>query len=72
MAKPIDLKWNETSLQDELKQRVPDFPKGETLREARVQIAPGKTGNSAFEDFGCVGFKLHSNDNFHIVPFNKG
>lgn len=66
------VKWDVTSLQNELKQRLPDFPKVETLRKAKVQIAPlGKLGNSAFEDIGCVGLKLHSNDNLHIVQFNK-
>ncbi len=67
------VKWDVTSLQNELKQRLPDFPKVDTLRKAKVQFAPlGKLGNSAFEDFGCVGLKLHSNDNLHIVQFNKG
>ncbi len=67
------VKWDETSLQAELKQRLPDFPKVETLRGSRVQIAPPvKPGSPAVEDFGCVGLKLHSNDNFHIVQFNKG
>ena len=67
------VKWDETGLQAELKQRLPDFPKVETLREARVQIVPpGQPGKPAFEDVGCVGLKLHSNDNLHIVQFNKG
>jgi uncharacterized protein (TIGR04255 family) len=77
------VKWDEISLQSDLKQRLPDFPKVETLREARVQIAlpgkpgsrialPRKPGSPTFEDFGCVGLKLHSNDNLHIVQFNKG
>ncbi len=65
--------WDETSLQSELKKRIPDFPKVETLREARVQIVPpGQPGKPAFEDVGCVGLKFHSNDNLHIAQFNKG
>ncbi|MFA5345764.1 MAG: TIGR04255 family protein [Candidatus Omnitrophota bacterium] len=65
--------WDETALQSALKQRLPDFPKVETLREARVQIVPpGQQGKPAFEDIGCVGLKLHSNDNLHISQFNKG
>ena len=65
--------WDETTLQSELKQRLPDFPKVETLREARVQIVPpGQPGKPAFKDVGCVGLKLHSTDNLHIVQFNKG
>ncbi len=67
------VKWDETSLQAELKQRLPDFPTVEILREARVQIVPlGQPGKPAFEDVGCVGLKLRSNDNLHIVQFNKG
>ena len=67
------VKWDETSLQAELKQRLPDFPKVETIREARVQIVPpGLPGKPAFEDVGCVGLKLHANDNLHIAQFNKG
>lgn len=67
------VKWDDAALQNELKQRLPDFPKVETLREARVQIVPpGQPGKAAFEDVGCVGLKLHSNDNLHIAQFNKG
>jgi uncharacterized protein (TIGR04255 family) len=65
------VKWNETSLQSELKRRLPDFPKVETMRQARYQIAGGKQTNLAVEDLGCVGFKLHSSDNLHIAQFNK-
>jgi len=65
--------WDETALQSSLKQRLPDFPKVETLREARVQIVPpGQPGKPAFEDIGCIGLKFHSNDNLHIAQFNKG
>lgn len=67
------VKWDETALQSELKQRLPDFPKVEIVREARVQIVPpGQPGKPVFEDVGCVGLKLHSNDNLHITQFNKG
>ncbi len=67
------VKWDETSLQSELKKRIPDFPIVETLREARVQIVPpGQPGKPAFEDVGCVGLKFRSNDNLHIAQFNKG
>jgi len=65
------VKWNETSLQSELKQRLPDFPKVETVRQARYQIAGAKQTNLAVKDLGCVGFKLHSSDNLHIAQFNK-
>jgi len=63
--------WDETSLQSELKQRLPDFPKVETLRQARYQIPVGKQNNPTVEDFGCVGFKVHSIDNLHIAQFTK-
>jgi len=65
--------WDEISLQAELKKHFPDFPKVETIREARVQIVPpGPPGKPAFEDIGCVGLKFHSNDNLHIAQFNRG
>jgi uncharacterized protein (TIGR04255 family) len=63
--------WDETSLQSELKRRLPDFPKVEPLRQARYQIPIGKQNNPIVEDLGCVGFKLHSSDNLHIAQFNK-
>jgi uncharacterized protein (TIGR04255 family) len=65
------VKWDEASLQAELKQRFPDFPKHEIMRETRFQLPPGKPA-PVVEDFGCVGFKLRSSDNLHIVQFNKG
>ena len=66
------VKWDETGLQNDLKQRLPDFSKVEVLREARYQLIAEKPNNPVVEDFGCVGFKLHSSDNLHIVQFNKG
>lgn len=65
------VKWDETSLQNELKQHLPDFPKFEPTRETRVQLSPEKPA-PVVEDFRCVGFKLHSSDNLHIAQFNKG
>jgi uncharacterized protein (TIGR04255 family) len=58
------VKWDEASLQSELKQRLPNYPKIEPL-------APGKPDNLVVEDFGCVGFKLHSDDNLQIAQFKK-
>jgi uncharacterized protein (TIGR04255 family) len=65
------VKWDATNLQNELKQHLPDFPTHETIRETTFQLPPGKKA-PVVEDFGCVGFKLHSSDNLHIVQFNKG
>jgi uncharacterized protein (TIGR04255 family) len=66
------VKWDETSLQSELKQRLPDFPKVENMRQTRYQITPGQPDSPKVEDFGCIGFKLHSSDKLHIAQFNKG
>lgn len=65
------VKWDQTNLQSELKQHLPNYPKIETLREARYKLSPGKPDNLAVEDFGCVGFKLHSDGNLQIAQFNK-
>ena len=65
------VKWDESSLENELKKRLPNYSKIEPVREARYQLSPGKPGHMTVEDFGCVGFKLHSNDNLHIAQFNK-
>jgi len=65
------VKWDETSLQSELKRRLPDYPKIEPLRGARFEINAKKLLNPAVEDFGCVSLKLHSGDNLHIAQFNK-
>ena len=58
-------------MQRELKQRLPDYPKVESLRQARYQLPIGKQNNPIVEDLGCVGFKVHSIDNLHIAQFNK-
>jgi len=63
--------WDESSLQDELKRHLPDFPKVETMRQKKFQLPIGKQNNPIFEDLGCVGFKVHSIDNLHIAQFNK-
>lgn len=65
------VKWDETSLQRELKQCLPDYPKIVPLRGARFEINAKKLLNPAVEDFGCVSLKLHSGDNLHIAQFNK-
>ena len=65
------VKWDEICLQSDLKQRLPDFPKVEPLREARYQLTIGKQNNPTVEDLGCVGFKCQSSDNLHIAQFNK-
>ncbi|MCE5340283.1 MAG: TIGR04255 family protein [Planctomycetaceae bacterium] len=66
-----DVAWNEANLQRELKQRLPDFPKVESLHAARYQLDVGKQTNSKVENFGCVGFKVCSIDGLHIAQFNK-
>ena len=66
------VKWDKISLQSDLKRRLPDFPKVESLRQARYQLPIGKQNNPIVEDLGCVGFKVHSSDNLHITQFNKG
>ena len=67
------VKWDENILQNELKHRLPDFPKVEPVSEARFQFVPqGKPGSSKVENLGCVGFRLDSNDKLHVVQFNKG
>ncbi|MFA6175321.1 MAG: TIGR04255 family protein [Phycisphaerae bacterium] len=66
------VKWDETNLQSELKQRLPDFPKVETLRRARYQLPTGKQKNPVIEeDLGCIGFKLNSADKLHVAQFTK-
>ncbi len=64
------VKWDEAGLQKELKQRIPDFPKFETIRATQFQVQLGKPA-PVFEDFGCIGFKLQSGNNLHIAQFNK-
>jgi len=64
-------KWDESSLQSELKRHLPDYPKVETMRQKSFQLPIRKQNNPIFEDLGCVGFKVHSIDNLHIAQFNK-
>jgi uncharacterized protein (TIGR04255 family) len=65
------VRWDETNLQSELKQRLPDFPKVETLRRARYQLPAGKQNDPIVEDLGCIGFKVSSTDKLHVAQFNK-
>lgn len=64
-------RWNETTLQNTLKERLPDCPKIEPLRSASHKFIVGKPDHHETKDLGCIGFKLHSNDNPHIAQFNK-
>ncbi len=62
------VEWDETVLQRELKQLLPDYPKIEPLHRKKFQITPEKP---IIEDFGCVGLKLHSVAKPHIAQFNN-
>ena len=63
--------WDEAGLQTELKKRLSAYPKIEPLRESRLQFFPDKPDKPVFENFGCVGFKLTSEDNTYITQFKK-
>jgi uncharacterized protein (TIGR04255 family) len=65
------VKWDETYVQSKLKKHLPDYLKIDRLRAAGVKFTREKPSNSKVEDFGCVGLKLHSNNNLHIAQFNK-
>jgi uncharacterized protein (TIGR04255 family) len=68
----LSASWDETALHKKLKTRLSDFSKIEAIRATRFQISfPKKQANQPLEDIGCVGFKLHSNNNLHIAQFNK-
>lgn len=62
--------WDETTLQNVLKERLPDFPKIEPLRMASHKFTVGKSDYHETQDL-VVGIKLESNSNPHIVQFNK-
>ena len=62
--------WDESSLQNKLKQRLLDYPKHETIEETKFQFSPEKM-SSVVRDPVPVGLKCSSDDNPNIVQFNK-
>lgn len=62
--------WDESSLQNQLKERLPDYPKHDTVQETEVQLSP-KTGTNIIKDLVYVGLKCQSEDSFYVVQFNK-
>ena len=66
----LSTEWNESSLQNQLEERLPDYPKHETVRETEVQFSP-KAGTNVIKDFVQVGLKCQSEDSFNVVQFNK-
>lgn len=65
------VKWDETSLQSELKHCLPDFQKVEPIRQTKYKLPIGGQDNPIIEDLGCIGFKVHSADELHVAQFNK-
>lgn len=63
--------WNDATIQNALKEHLPDFAKIEPLRSASHKFIVGQPDHHETKDLGCVGFKLHSNDHPHIAQFNK-
>lgn len=63
-------KWDESSLRSRLEERLPDYPKHDTVQETEVQLSP-ETGSNIIKDFVHVGLKFQSEDNFYVVQFNK-
>lgn len=62
--------WDESSLQNQLKERLPDYPKHDTVQETEVQFS-SKTGTNVIKDFAYIGLKCQSEDSFYVVQFNK-
>ncbi|MCY3827096.1 MAG: TIGR04255 family protein [Candidatus Dadabacteria bacterium] len=62
--------WDESSLQSQLEERLPDYPKHDTVQETEVQLSP-ETGTNVVKDFVHVGLKCQSEDSFYVVQFNK-
>lgn len=63
--------WDEKIIQNELKNKLLDYPKLEPLRETRYQFNPPEFNNPKIEDFGCIGLRLEAKNVPHIVQFNK-
>ena len=60
---------DESSLQNQLKERLPDYPKHDTVQETEVQLLPKRT--KVIKDLVHVGLKCQSEDSFYVVQFNK-
>ncbi len=64
------VEWDELSLRSQLEERLPDYPKHDTVQETEVQLSP-KTGTNIIKDLVHVGLKCQSEDSFYVVQFNK-
>lgn len=62
---------DENILQNELKNKLPDYPKVEQLRGAMYQFNAAEVKSPKIEDLGCVGLRLGAKDAPHIAQFNK-
>ena len=62
--------WNESSLLNQLEERLPDYPKREAMQETEIQFSP-KTEPHVVKDSVHVGLKCQSEDSFNVVQFNK-
>ncbi len=62
--------WDESSLRSQLEERLPDYPKHDTVQETEVQLSP-KTGTNIIKDLVHVGLKCQSEDSLYVVQFNK-
>ena len=60
---------DESSLQNQLKERLPDYPKHDMVQETEVQLSPKRT--KVIKDLVHVGLKFQSEDSFYVVQFNK-
>ncbi|MCY4261743.1 MAG: TIGR04255 family protein [Candidatus Dadabacteria bacterium] len=62
--------WDESNLQNQLKERLPDYPKHDTVQETEVQFSPN-TGTNVIKDSIHIGLKCQSENSFYVVQFNK-
>jgi uncharacterized protein (TIGR04255 family) len=69
----IESPWEESALGEQLKAKLPGYPKIISQGEFRheVKLKPGKPPEQLFHDLGWRGLRLHSADGRYIAQFNR-
>ena len=65
--------WEESSILEQLKTRLPDYPAALSQREFRqeFQFWPNQSSETKYHDLGFKGFRFQSEDNLQIAQFNR-
>jgi uncharacterized protein (TIGR04255 family) len=69
----VESPWEESALREQLKAKLPDYPKIISQSEFRheLKVKAGQPPEQLFRDLGWRGLRLHSADGRYIAQFNR-